>query len=123
MAKRMNSDKDYIITKKQSRQRWIFWIILGLIVFIFIYFPFFVLNLRFQAGQLISETLSSFGMILVPAGGILMIWGFITTLCSKSLRGIKTILVGFIFFYVGFWCNGGSLGLPFIWDEITGGYH
>ncbi len=120
----MSIDKDFLIVKKQSKYRWIFWIILAIIVFITIYFPFFAPTLRFETSQLISEILTTLGMILVPVGSILLVWGIMTTICSKSFKGVGIALIGFLFLYFGSWCTGGTFGLPIFGDQTSGGgYH
>ena len=102
------NDETYILKKKKNT--FVYWAFFGLIGFLVIYFPLYGTALRYQTGSLFNGTLDSIfgfiGPIITTFGGYMLIFGFFSLICGKRMGGVKVMLVGVIFLYIGGFCVG-----------------
>jgi len=68
----MAANKYYTMKKKKSPTLSIFFV---LIIFIFMLFPFFIMNLRYQIEAALSSIINGIGGFCLTIGGVFMIFG------------------------------------------------
>ncbi|MFX1478339.1 MAG: hypothetical protein ACFFCI_09410 [Promethearchaeota archaeon] len=120
----MKKQKYYLLKEEKSTKSF-YYTVLGIAVFIFIFFPFFAVNLRYQTGYIFSKILDYIGSVCLTFGGL------IAGLCIAALFVGRTIkvgwfIVGLILLWVGCWCTGSVIhifGFPLGDEKGTPGYH
>lgn len=120
----MTSRDDIIIINKEKKNNFILWVFFGIIGFILIYFPFFGSNLKYTTGSFFSGVFKLIGTVCYTFGILLLVWGFLTLICFRSLSAIKIMLIGFILILIGnFWLDPGTFGIITQGKEVPKGYH
>ena len=118
--------KKYYLLEEEKNSKAFYYTVLGIVVFIFIFFPFFALNLRYQTGYIFAKIFDYIGAVCLTFGAL------ITGLCVASLliggRTIKVgwFIVGIVLLWVGCWCTGTVIeifGIPLGDEGGTPGYH
>jgi hypothetical protein len=82
----------------------------GILVFMFFFFPFYGMNLRYQVGFVFSKIFDTIGMMCLFAGGIAVSISLIGILLGRSIN-TKTFILGIVLLWVGCWCTGAVLNL------------
>ena len=103
------------------------WIFFGILLFVFIFFPFLALNLRYQVGGVISIFFDGIGGFSLAIGGIYTMIGFVG-IFTRSHNWTKHIIIGVVLLWVGCWCTGAVIDFfgIIIGDSQNsggGGYH
>jgi hypothetical protein len=121
----MKKEKYYLIGQ-QRKSKTLYYVFLGIIVFIVIYFPFFAVNLRFQTGYMLSKILDYIGGICLTLGGLLTAFSVASLfLGSRSMR-TKWFILGIVLLWAGCWCTGSVIeffGISIGDASGTPGYH
>jgi len=119
------TDKDnLIVINKEKKNNFILVFFFCIIGFILIYFPFFGSSLRFTTGSFFSRVFTIIGTACYTFGFILLIWGFLTLICFRSLSAIKIMLVGFFLILIGnFWLDPGTFAIITDGKTVPKGYH
>ena len=100
-------------------------IITGIIIFLSVIFPFFAVNLRYQAGYIFSQIFDSVGMLCMTFGGLLMLFSILSLFFQRSLN-IRYFIMGIVLLWVGSCCTGSVIelfGATIGSEHATGGYH
>ncbi|MHA1149366.1 MAG: hypothetical protein ACTSR8_14110 [Promethearchaeota archaeon] len=106
-----SQDEKIVIITGNKKNKGIYWIFFGLLAFICVLFPFFMSNLRYQVSTTANAAMTSIGSVLIWLGGLLFIWGLISLLCNpRGLRSIKTMVLGFMVLYIGFYLVTPTVG-------------
>ena len=92
----------------QSTSRLMMTIIFGILIFVFVFFPFFGLNLRYHIGGTLSIIIDGIGSFCLIIGGIYMIVA-VFGIFIKSDKWIKKVIIGTTLLWVGCWCTGAVL--------------
>lgn len=79
------------------------WIIIGIIVLIAFYLPFYGHNLRSNIGYEINSTLESIGSVLYFVGIFMIVIGVIRIFTGSSGGGIKMAILGYLILMISFW--------------------
>jgi len=118
----MPNKDDIIIINRKKKTNFILWFFFGFIGFIAIYFPFFGSNLRYTTGTFFSNIFKLIGTICYTLGVLIMAWGFLMLICTRSYKAVTFMLFGFFLVLIGsFWLDPGSFGI--IAKEVPKGYH
>ena len=97
--------------------------IIGITIFIFVYFPFFATNLRYTVGSLLRKVFDTIGSVCIVAG-VLYLSVALFELYSRGHNWTKKVLVGVVLLYVGCWLTGIPFALSSkIGDGSSAGYH
>ncbi len=127
MAK--NEEKFMIIGKKKDRSTLFQWILVGILVFIAVYMPFFGANLRYQTSSILKTVMNVAGTWILTIGGFMVAFGFIGCL-MRSSHWMEWLIVGGIMIWVGSWLTGAPFALIDIFFSSEsagssggGGYH
>jgi hypothetical protein len=83
-------------------------ILFGIVIFIFVFFPFFGLNLRYHIGGTLSIIIDGIGSFCLIIGGLYMIIAFFGLL-TNSNKWIKKVVIGATLLWIGCWCTGAVL--------------
>jgi hypothetical protein len=101
-------------------------IVIGILIFIFVYFPFFATNLRYMVGSSLSLIFDAIGSLCLVVGGLFFTIG-IMQLFTRGYNWVGNILLGVILLYIGCWLTGAVLNLMGFEfgnsDSSSGGYH
>lgn len=114
---------------QRSRGSKVFWIILGIVAFAAIYFPFFGGNLRYVVGSGVGSVFTQYGAIigkyLLIVGLLMFLFGFLNLiLMGGGLRGVKPMILGFLLMVLATWIiDPGSLGTYTHGAPVPKGYH
>ena len=95
---------------ERRNSRTIVFIFLGIIVFIFVFFPFYGINLRYQVGSVFSKIFDTIGMICLLIGGVETAISVLGIFMGRSVN-TKTFILGIVLLWVGCWCTGAVLNL------------
>jgi uncharacterized membrane protein YqgA involved in biofilm formation len=120
----MRKEKYYVL-RSQRNSKWFFVSIIGITSFIFIIFPFFAVNLRYQVGAVFSNVFDKFGVACISIGGVLILITLFNLLFGKKVR-VGGFVIGIILVWIGCWCTGTVLeifGLTFGTETTNPGYH
>ena len=110
--------------RNKKRGSSILWVFFGVIGFIAIYFPLFGSNLRFTVGTFFSQAFRTLGTICLTLGVLIMVWGFLTLICTRSMKAISFMLLGFFLMLLGsFFLEPGNLGIISNGEKVPKGYH
>ena len=111
---------------KYGQRRFIFSIVvIGLLFFIFIYFPFFATNLRYLVGSsftIVFDAIGS-GFMLI---GVLFLGLAIFEILTRGHNWLGKLVIGLVFVYIGCWLTGTFIefmGFTFGDSNSHGGYH
>jgi len=105
----MSKSKYYLMRERRNSRSTVF-IFLGIVICVFIFFPFYGINLRYQVGSTFSKIFDSIGIICLFAGGIATSISLIGILVGRSIN-TKTFIIGIVLLWVGCWCTGAVLKL------------
>jgi len=95
---------------KRRNSRIPVFIFLGILVFVFVFFPFYGMNLRYHVAAVFSKIFDTIGIICLFAGGIATSISLIGILVGRSIN-TKTFIIGIVLLWVGCWCTGAVLDL------------
>ncbi|MHA2035992.1 MAG: hypothetical protein ACW98X_06130 [Promethearchaeota archaeon] len=119
----MKKEKYYIL---DNGTKSISYVIFGLIVFFFIFFPFFAVNLRYQVGTVLIKIFGTIGRICILTGSAITLVCIVGTFTGRVLR-FKYFIVGIVLLWVGSWCTGKPFELwgiiPIGTEQTSPGYH
>ena len=116
-------DEEYYIRESRNNRKIFIWIVFGVIVAITIYLPFFGQTLRYQASMYFTKIFTTVGTILVFFGGLMVVWGVISLICSKSLGALKLLIMGLMVVYIGSWFLGPTPAIGPGAEEAPRGYY
>lgn len=120
----MAKNDDFIIINKKKGNNSILWFFFGIIGFILIYFPFFGSNLRYTTGTWFSNVFRLIGSVCYTFGVLLIVWGFLILICTRSFKAVSIMLVGFFLILIGsFWLDPGTFGIFTNGKVVPKGYH
>ncbi|NVM34525.1 MAG: hypothetical protein HWN81_02945 [Candidatus Lokiarchaeota archaeon] len=98
------SRKNYIMANDKKLSTRYLGILLALVIFIFFFFPFYGLTLRYYIGSVISKGLNFLGTGCLVFGIVILGIGIISVLTGRSLN-TKWIIMGIVLLWVGCWCT------------------
>jgi len=81
-----------------------------LLIFVFVFFPIFGLNWRYQIGGVLSTLIDGLGTFCMTIGGLLTLVGFVGVF-SRSPHWVRNVIVGVALLWIGCWCTGAVLNL------------
>jgi len=120
----MTNHDDVIIIRNKKRGNSILLIFFGIIGFLLIYFPLFGGTLRFTIGSFFSGIFKIAGTICTTLGILLLAWGFLTLICTRSFKAISIMLFGFFLLMLGsFFLEPGTFGIISNGKAVPKGYH
>ena len=120
----MAKNDDFIIINKKKGGSSILWVFFGIIVFLAIYFPLFGGNLRYTTGSFFSGIFKTAGNVCCTLGILLLAWGFLTLICTRSFKAISIMLFGFFLLMLGnFLLEPGTFGVISDGKVVPKGYH
>lgn len=120
----MPNKDDIIIINRKKKTNFILWFFFGFIGFIAIYFPFFGSNLRYTTGTYFSGIFKLIGTVCYTLGILVMAWGFLMLICTRSLKAVSFMLFGFFLVLIGsFWLDPGTFGIITQGKAVSKGYH
>ena len=100
-----------------------FWIFLGIVIFISVFIPLFAPNLRYQVGRVFTSVFDFVGGICFYGGILLLIWGLAGLFCGKNFRSVKLLILGILMLWIAAFLLEPSAGFGF-WNAIGfKGYH
>jgi len=99
----MSRKNVFIANDKKLPARFI-GILLVLAIFIFFFFPFYGLTLRYYIGSVISKGLNFLGTGCLVFGAVILGIGIISVLVGRNLN-TKWIIMGIVLIWVGCWCT------------------
>ena len=85
-------------------------IFVGILVFLFVFFPIFGLNWRYQIGGILSILIDGVGTFCLTVGGLFTLVGFVG-IFSRSKHWARNVVVGIALLWIGCWCTGAVLNL------------
>ena len=115
----------YYLPGYQKKSRTMTLIIIGIIFFVGVLFPFIAVNLRYQVGSIFSKIFDSIGTLCMIFGGILTLFSVLSIFFQKSFRS-RYFIMGIVLLWVGCWCTGAVIeifGFTIGNEHATGGYH
>ncbi|MBA7643664.1 hypothetical protein ES703_51396 [subsurface metagenome] len=103
----------------------VLWLLLGIVAFATLYYPFFGGNLKFKVVSFVEPILTFFGTFFLIIGGILVVVGFILLFTQSIGKGIKLSLYGFLLIILGLaFVEPGSFGfISHVGRPAPKGYH
>lgn len=110
MPKKRSHEYQLIGEKRHSQSRSIMNVFLGILLFVAIFFPFFVINYKYQIGSFLSTLLDGIGKFSLMVGGLYMLLG-VLGLFTRSHNWIKHLIYGVILLWIGCWCTGTVLDI------------
>ena len=120
----MAKNDDLIIIEKKKGTNFILWFFFGFIGFIVIYFPLFGGNLRYTTGSFFSTIFKTAGTVCCTLGILVLAWGFLTLICTRSFKAISIMLLGFFLLMLGnFFLEPGMFGVISDGKAVPKGYH
>jgi hypothetical protein len=96
----------YMLEEK-NHKRFVFWVILGLLLFLLVWYPLYGAPLRSQLGALFDRILNLVGTFLMLAGILSFIFGLLCLFSKRLAWGIKLMVIGALMVTAGSW-----LGTP-----------
>ncbi|MFW9821185.1 MAG: hypothetical protein ACFFE5_16395 [Candidatus Thorarchaeota archaeon] len=116
----------YIVKPKYEQSRWIIAIFFCILLFIFVFFPIFGLNWRYQIGGAFSVIIDGIGTLALTIGGFLTLLGFVG-IFTRSSHWPRNVIIGIALLWIGCWCTGSVIDFfgILIGDSTSsgGGYH
>ena len=110
ISKKCFYNTKYILKPKYEQSRWIIAIFFCILLFVFIFFPVFGLNWRYQIGGIFSTFIDGLGMFCLTIGGLFTFVGFIG-IFTRSPHSVRNIIIGVTLLWIGCWCTGAVLNL------------
>lgn len=122
MSKKQTIYAPFIVKRKYTTSRRIMTIFFALLIFVFIFFPIFGLNWRFQIGGLLSAIIDGIGSLCLVIGGLLFLWGLVG-IFARAGHWARNVIVGVALLWIGCWCTGAVINLfgTFIGDATSSG--
>ena len=122
----MRKKNYYYIPGNRNKSRGTAYVIIGIIIFVGIFFPFFAVNLRYQVGYTFSKVFDTIGMICLYIGTFLTCINVLGIFIQRSIN-IRYFIIGIVLLWVGCWSSGIVTELFGITIGIdnrgSGGYH
>ncbi|MHA2280709.1 MAG: hypothetical protein ACXAC5_07645 [Promethearchaeota archaeon] len=118
----MKKEKYYIL---DNGTKWISYVIFGIIAFLFIFFPFFAVNLRYQVGTVFIKIFDTIGTFCITVGSAITMVCILSAFTGRILR-FKYLITGIVLLWIGSWCTGimfNLFGIPIGNDQTPPGYH
>ncbi|MFX1364522.1 MAG: hypothetical protein ACFFCE_19430 [Promethearchaeota archaeon] len=103
------SKRDYYHYQEKKTSTTII-LIFGLVVFIFLFFPFFGGELKYHLGAMFTKIIDIIGTISLTIGSVFLIIGVIG-IFAQSGKWIRNIIVGIALLWVGCWCSGNIINI------------
>lgn len=127
ISKKQYYDTSYIVKPKHEQSRWIIAVFFCILLFVFIFFPIFGLNWRYQIGGLFSILIDGLGTFCMTIGGLFTLVGFVG-IFTRGQHWVRNVIIGVALLWIGCWCTGSVLDLfgILIGDSTSsggGGYH
>lgn len=104
------SPKPVIIANDKKLSTRFIGILFVLGIFIFFFFPFYGLTLRYYIGSVISKGLNFLGTGCLILGIVTLTIGFIGILTGRSINA-KWMIVGIVLLWIGCWCTDSVVDL------------
>ena len=98
----MATKKYYKMKEKKSPTLSIFF---GIVVFVFLLFPFFIINLRYEIGSALSIIINGIGGFSMVIGWIFLVFGVVGVI-TRSRYWVRHVVIGVILLWIGAWCTG-----------------
>ena len=120
-------EKNRYIERKRS-SRGIIGVFFGIVVFLTIFSPFYLLTIRYHVGYILNEIFEWIGKASLMGGGVLLIFSVINVFIGKVIN-LKWIVTGIALLWIGSWCTGMVIeifGIPIGNTQGSGvgtGYH
>ena len=95
----------YYLPGYQKKSRTMTYVIIGIIIFIGVIFPFFAVNLRYQVGYIFSQIFDSIGMLCLTLGGIFTLFSILSVFVQRSLSP-RYFIMGIVLLWIGCLCTG-----------------
>jgi len=109
---------------EEKKSNSVLWVFFGIIGFIAIYYPLFGGNLRYTTGAFFSNIFHTIGIVCCTLGVLIIVWGFLILICTKSMKAISLMLFGFVLILIGsFWLEPGTMGTITHGEAVPRGYH
>jgi hypothetical protein len=90
-------------------------------VFIFIFFPIFGLNWRYQIGGVLSNIIDTLGTLSLALGGLFSLMAIVGIFSQRS-PWMRNLVLGLVFLWIGCWCTGTIVNFfGFLIGEATSG--
>ncbi len=105
----MSKSKYYLMRERRNSRSTVF-IFLGIVICVFIFFPFYGINLRYQVGSTFSKIFDSIGIICLLAGGLAVSFSVLGIFTGRTIN-TRTFIIGIVLLWVGCWCTGAVLKL------------
>ena len=87
----------YYLPGYQKKSRSMTLVIVGIVLFVGVIFPFFAVNPRYQVGYIFSQIFDSIGMFCLTLGGILTLFSILSLFFQRSLN-IRYFIMGVVFY-------------------------
>lgn len=104
------SKSNYYHYQEKKSTTTIIVILFGLVIFIFLFFPFFGGELKYHLGSMFSKIIDIIGTLSFTIGTLFFIIGVIG-IFAQSGKWIRNIIVGVVLLWVGGWCSGTVIGI------------
>ena len=105
ISKKHEFNTRYIVKSKYEQSRWTIAILFCLLLFVFVFFPIFGLNWRYEIGGALSILIDGLGSFCLGIGGLLLLIGLVE-IFTRSGRWTKKVVIGVMLLWIGCWCTG-----------------
>ncbi|MBA7514544.1 hypothetical protein ES705_06574 [subsurface metagenome] len=105
----MSKSKYYLMRDRRNSRTTVF-ILLGILVFVFVFFPFYGMNLRYHVAAVFSKIFDTIGIICLLAGGLAVSFSVLGIFTGRTIN-TRTFIIGIVLLWVGCWCTGAVLKL------------
>ncbi len=105
ISKKHSYDTSYIVKPKYEQSRRIIAIFLCILLFVFVFFPIFGLNWRYQISGVLSILIDGIGTFCMTIGGLFALVGFVG-IFTRSSTWVRNVIVGVTLLWIGCWCTG-----------------
>jgi hypothetical protein len=110
ISRKRSYETQYTVKPKYEQSRWIIAIFFCILLFVFIFFPIFGLNWRYEIGGVFSIVIDAIGAFCLTIGGLYTLVGFVGIL-TRSPRCVRNVIIGVTLLWIGCWCTGAVLNL------------
>ena len=104
---RPQAQDEVLVYESGDTKRIIFWIVLGILLFLLVWYPLYGAPLRYQLGGLFDKILTIIGGFLMFFGVLAMVFGFLSLFTRRFTAGIKLLVLGSLMIWAAMW-----LGIP-----------
>ena len=109
--------------EKERNTRGIIGVFVGIIVFLTIFSPFYLLTIQYYVGSVIREIFEWIGNLSLMGGGVLLIFSVINAFFGKVIN-VKWFATAIALLWIGSWCTGifiEIMGIPIGNTQGSGG--